>query len=169
MTKAKTQAALQKMAESLRKKAELLRKKKEQSSLTIVGQLANAGVGYGTTMQKYGEIITATATGLVTVCEEIVENPQVQKQVVTLVANLIDNTAARVNEVANIVESVSKSQKLQEAIVNAKKAAEEFAKAAEHFTATASKAKLRKFKVVPEETPASRKSSKKNADKRSDA
>lgn len=167
MTKQKTQTALLKMAEGIRSKAAGIRKNKGKTGENAVDGIAGLGAFYGTNVAKYGEMVTSVATGVAVVCEEMSENPQLREQVVTLVANIVDNAAARLNELANIMEALSKSEKVQDAIVNANRAATDFAEVA-HGIATIRKTTRarRKFKVI---RPEAKKSSRKTTDKRTDA
>ena len=143
---------LQELAENIRSKADMIRKKKAEASLTLISSAVDVGLVIGHTMKKYGETVTAFSTGVVAICEEITDNAQTKKQVLTLGANLADNAASRLHEIANILESVSKSPGLQNAIINAKKSAEEMVEAAKHFKKRGSKSMRKKFKVVREDS-----------------
>lgn len=145
--KAKIQKALGDAVKRLRSKSESVRENKVKLAALIVGKSVVGGLDLAKGLQAKAQMTMAATNCIIAVCEETTDNPHFQNQVVTLLSNTMDNAASRLNELANILESLGKSEKMQEAVVGGIKAFKDIEASAKASVTRSTR--LRKLKVVP--------------------
>lgn len=153
---------------AIRAQADGMRAGKAKLAKAFVKEATGVINDYGKTAWKFGRVAEAlgkagisTGNVFMTIGSEIKENTKLQEQASTFVANLIDNGAARIHELANIVESVAKQPAIRDAMTQAASATESFGEVMDEVISMATQAGRRKsshLSVVEEATRKEKKS-----------
>jgi hypothetical protein len=162
MAKAKkpaTAQGLQRSAEKLRKTAKQARLGKNFIADAFVEGFAKSGMIQSDMCLKALEIYTHAFRATRTIFAEVEKNPKFRAQIETLVANIVEDVAARINEFANVLESVSKSEDVVQAFDDATIAIagllEQYSSLRRGLRSVGKKKSRRGLSVVKDDSPAS--------------
>ena len=152
MAKAKTTPVaetIKRKANHLRGKAKGIRAAKSEIAQEFVTGFAEEGFKQAEILAGVFEVYVHAARATRTIFVEIERDPKFRAQIEVFVANVIEDASSRVNEIANIMDSVANSPEIQKAIEEAKLAIEGIVKHLESFAGLRKKSS--KFSVIKTE------------------
>lgn len=147
-------AGLHSLVKHLRSKADSMREGKDSLAKGILAFVVETMHGYGQKtwacgkgLEAFGKSAIAAGNVSITLGQQLAINKRLQTQAITFASNLVDNGAARLHELANIVESVANQPEVQDAAEQAAAASTSFGEVVTEVMKVMSKVRTGKPKL----------------------